>query len=179
VHAARFRQALYALTHPGSGAEVPVGEYVRPTPVFASLPACTGRTRENLLATIRGEAFANASYTSYAEKARQTGQLRFAELWENTANQELGEHFSEAAELYGLVRDNAANLHKSLAGEQHEATVMYPTYGRRADRAGDSEAAGLFKEIAFDEAGHATGFLDALVALRTSSIRPEHADVRS
>ncbi|MFD2079965.1 Rubrerythrin [Actinopolymorpha cephalotaxi] len=179
VHAKRFRRALYAITHPHSGVVVPVGEYFRPKPIFASLPACRGRTRENLLATIRGEAFANASYTSYAEKARQTGQPRLARLWENTASQELGEHFAEAAELYGLVRDNKANLLKSMKGELHEATVMYPTYAQRAEQAGDDEAADLFFEIAVDEAHHACDFLLASLEIVVPSTPSDHAGMRS
>lgn len=176
VHAKQFRRALYAITHPHSGVVVPVGEHVRPKPIFASLPACKGRTRENLLATIRGEAFANASYTAYAMKARQTGQLRLARLWDNTASQELGEHFVEAAELYGLVRDNATNDEKSMRGELHEATVMYPTYGRRAEQAGDSDAAELFRDIAIDEAHHACAFLIALFEIVVPSAPSGHAD---
>ncbi|MEU8376807.1 ferritin family protein [Micromonospora sp. NPDC048894] len=165
VHAARFRTALQALTDPGSGVRIPVGEAVPPVPILPSLPACTGATQENLEATLRGEAFANARYTSYAGHARATGVLRLARLWDNTAGQELGEHFAQTAELAGLVRDNAANLRESIDGEQYEATVMYPTFSRQAAAAGDRRAAALFREIAFDEADHASAFLRALVRL--------------
>ncbi|MCI4062715.1 hypothetical protein MRQ36_09080 [Micromonospora sp. R77] len=165
VHAARFRTALRAITDPGSGVRIPVGDVVPPVPIPPSLPACTGATQGNLEATIRGEAFANAKYTSYAEHARATGVPRLARLWDNTAGQELGEHFAQAAELAGLVRDNATNLRDSISGEVYEATVMYPSFSRQAAAAGDARAAALFREIAFDEADHASAFLRALVEL--------------
>ncbi|GGM50516.1 hypothetical protein GCM10011608_39290 [Micromonospora sonchi] len=164
-HAERFRIALFAITNPGSGVRVPVGVAVPPVPIEATEPACSGQTQENLLATLRGEAFAYARYIAYADQARATGRLRLARLWENTASQELGEHFAEAANLYGLVGDNETNLRTAIAGEQHEATTMYPAFSRQAASVGESDAAALFAEIARDEAGHASAFLEALVDL--------------
>ncbi|PTA45457.1 ferritin family protein [Micromonospora sp. RP3T] len=164
-HASQFRLALYAITHPGSGARVPTGEPVPPVPIVAGTPVCSGATQANLEATMRGEAFANASYTLYARHARDGGRLRLAQLWENTAGQELGEHFSEAATLAGLVRGDAVNLRKAIDGEIYEATTMYPSFSRQAASVGEDEAADLFAEIAHDEAGHASAFLLALVDL--------------
>ncbi|MFF5174879.1 rubrerythrin family protein [Micromonospora sp. NPDC000089] len=154
------------MTDPGSGVPIPVGESVPPVPILPSRPACSGATQANLEATIRGEAFADARYTSYAAHARSTGLPRLARLWDNTASQELGEHFAQAAELSGLVGDNAANLRDSIGGEWYEATVMYPSFSRAAAGVGDRQAAALFREIALDEAGHAAAFLRALVRLR-------------
>ncbi|PZF98500.1 rubrerythrin family protein [Micromonospora endophytica] len=165
VHAERFRIALFAITNPGSGVRVPVGVRVPPVPIEATEPVCTGQTQENLLTTLRGEAFAYASYLAYAAHARDTGRLRLARLWENTASQELGEHFAETANLYGLVGSNERNLRTSIAGEQHEATTMYPAFSRQAASVDEGEAAGLFAEIAHDEARHASAFLNALVDL--------------
>ncbi|MFY1704364.1 ferritin family protein [Micromonospora sp. WMMA1923] len=162
AHAGRFRTALEAITDPGSGAEIPTGEVVEPVPIRAVQPQCSGQTRENLYETLRGEAFAYAKYTLYA---RAAGVPRLAELWTNTANQELGEHFAETANLYGLVRTNTDNLRHSIDGEVYEATVMYPSFARHAAAAGDAEAAALFREISFDEADHASAFLRALVGL--------------
>ncbi|GHJ14828.1 ferritin family protein [Micromonospora sp. AKA38] len=164
-HAARFRLARYATTHPGSGVGVPTGEPVPPVPVTAGEPVCSGATQDNLEATTRGEAFAYAKYTLYARHARDGGRLRLARLWENTAGQELGEHFSEAATLAGLVRGDAANLRRAIDGEIYEATTMYPSFSRQAASVGEDEAADLFAEIAHDEAGHASAFLLALVDL--------------
>ncbi|QLQ40189.2 ferritin family protein [Micromonospora robiginosa] len=165
-HATQFRLALYALTHPGSGVRVPTGEAVPPVPIVAGTPVCSGATQANLEATMRGEAFAYARYTLYARHARDGGRLRLAQLWENTAGQELGEHFSEAATLAGLVRTDADNLRDAIDGEVYEAGTMYPAFSRQAASVGEDAAADLFAEIAHDEAGHASAFLLALVDLQ-------------
>ncbi|MBY8874077.1 hypothetical protein K7640_19815 [Micromonospora sp. PLK6-60] len=171
THAAQFRLALYAITHPRSGVRVPIGTAVPPVPIVAGLPVCSGVTQDNLEATLRGEAFANASYTRYAQHARSGGRLRLARLWTNTAGQELGEHFSEAATLAGLVRSDAENLRKAIEGETYEAGTMYPSFARQAASVGEDEAADLFAEIAHDEAGHASAFLYALVDLELGGMR--------
>lgn len=167
VHAARFRTALTAITDPGSGVEIPVGERVQPVPVEVTEPQCSGQTLENLRATLRGEALANAKYTLYAQHARRTGQSRLFQLWVNTAWQELNEHFAGTANLAGLAGSNEENLRTSIANETNEATVMYPTFSRAAYAVGDREAGALFREIAFDEADHASAFLLALVRVVT------------
>lgn len=164
-HARLFQAALKALLNPAAGAEIPVGEPVEPVPIEAGPPQCTGQTLENLRETLQGEALANAKYTLYAERARRTGQARLAQLWTNIAGQELGEHFSEAATLAGLVGPDTENLRDALEGEVHEATTMYPTYARQAAEAGDRAAAALFREIAGDEAGHAHAFMRALARI--------------
>ncbi|MDG4804697.1 ferritin family protein [Micromonospora sp. WMMD980] len=127
---------------------------------------CSGATQANLEATMRGEAFACARYPHYARHARDGGRLRLSQLWENTAGQELGEHFSEAATLAGLVRGDADNLRDAVDGEVYEAGTMYPALSRQAASVGEDEAADLFAEIAHDEAGHASAFLLALVDLQ-------------
>ncbi|MFC0007092.1 ferritin family protein [Micromonospora siamensis] len=178
THAAQFRLALYAITHPGSGVRVPVGTPVPPVPTVAGTPVCSGATQDNLEATLRGEAFANASYTLYAEHARSGGRLRLARLWENTAGQELGEHFAETATLAGLVRADAENLRKAIDGETYEASTMYPSFARQAASVGEDEAADLFAEIAHDEAGHASAFLFALVDLELGGVGGDRAAAR-
>ncbi|MBO4204730.1 ferritin family protein [Micromonospora echinofusca] len=167
VHAGRFRTALTAVTDPGSGVEVPVGERVQQIPVEVTEPQCSGQTLANLRATLRGEAFATAKYTLHAQQARRTGQTRLLRLWENTAWQELNEHFAGTANLAGLAGSNEENLRTSITGETDEATVMYPTFSREAYAVGDRAAGALFREIAYDEADHASAFLRALVRVVT------------
>ncbi len=169
-HAQTFAEALDVLRNPGSGRVVPVGEVVMPVPVPMSLPACTGQTATNLMTAMKGEAFANASYTWYAEAARRAGLPRVARLFINTAGAELGEHFAEEAALAGLVRSNAANLRTAIAGERYEARTMYPSYARMAMSVGDLRASMLFREIARDEAGHASAYTRALRQLSTGRL---------
>ncbi|MFB9236542.1 ferritin family protein [Plantactinospora siamensis] len=167
VHAQQFRLARDALLHPEGSQNFPVGERVTPVPIRPGPPRCTGRTLDNLLAATRGESFAAARYGLYAEHARSDGQRRLGRLFDNTASQELGEHFAQTAQLAGLVATTEDNLRGAIDGEQYEATTMYPTFSRRAAAAGDEASADMFAEIAHDEAGHAHRFTDALIDLIT------------
>jgi rubrerythrin len=162
LHLRDYATALKAVTQPDSGITTPTGEKVAAVPIPAGMPKCGGKTLANLYTAMRGEAFASAKYTLYAEEARDTGRPRLARLFENAAHQELNEHFAEEAALAGLVRDNAANLRTAMAGEGDEATTMYPAFARQADAVDDKEAADLFREIARDEAVHLRTFTDAL-----------------
>lgn len=72
------------------------------------------------------------------------------------------EYFAGEAVLSGLVGTTRANLTRTIAGERYEATVMYPTFARRADAVGDDQAARLFRHNAADEAGHARDFQQLL-----------------
>ena len=166
LHRRDYATALRAVTNPRSGTVIPTGERVPAVPVPAGTPKCGGKTLANLGTAMRGEAFANAKYTLYANRARASGQPRVATLFENAAHQELNEHFAEEAALAGLVRDNAANLRTAMAGERAEATTTYPGYARQAAAVGDTAAARLFREIARDEARHARTFAQALGGLR-------------
>ena len=124
-----------------------------------------GRAGGTLYTAMKGEAFANAKYTLYANKARATGQPRLDKLFTNAAGVELKEHFAEEATLAGLVCDNAANLRRAMVGEGYEATTMYPAFARIAAGVDDKKAAELFREIARDDAGHLRTFADALRSL--------------
>ncbi|WP_307808032.1 ferritin family protein [Streptomyces oryzae] len=160
-HRRLLASALKAVTT-GNGT-VPAPPKADPVQVPAGLPqVSSARTRANLEDAMHGEALANASYTLYAHHARETGQKQLARLFEGLADVELREHFAAEARLDGLVSDTATNLRTSIAGETYEAEVMYPSFARRAEKAGDAQAADLFTEIAGDEADHAASFRKAL-----------------
>jgi len=67
VHAASYTVALQALTYPV--VRVPKPQPVDAVEITASTPACTGRTQDNLLTAMEGEAFAYAKYSAYALEA--------------------------------------------------------------------------------------------------------------
>ncbi len=158
-HAQWYRQALAAVTNPGSGTVVPVGEAPTPVTVGPHRAACAGRaTRANLLTAMHGEGFAHVKYSLYAEHAQRSGQTRLATLFRNAAATERLEHFAAEANLAGLVGSTRANLLSSARGELNETTVMYPGYARAAFQRGDFAAATLFMDIANDELGHARAF---------------------
>lgn len=137
------------------------------TAALASARPPGPQTRADLATAMRGEAFANVSYRLYAEQARREGLSSVADLFERAAGIELNEHFTKAADLSGLVGDDAANLRSAISGEAYEATTMYPRFAQQARSDGDDNAADRFSEIAGDEARHRTAFRTALGVVQT------------
>lgn len=158
-HAAAYTTALGSLSN--TSVKVPAPQVVVPVTITRSKPACSGQTLTNLLDAMHGEAFAYAKYNLYADHAQQTGHPSIAKLFRGTAQVELREHFAGEAVLAGLVGSNGANLTDAITGETYEAQTMYPGFADQAATAGDLQAAGLFSEIANDEAGHAAAFTAA------------------
>ncbi|GII81195.1 hypothetical protein Sru01_61770 [Sphaerisporangium rufum] len=165
-HRDHFRQALRAVTEPRSGATVPTLPKVEPVAIPAGRPKVTStRTLRDLRAAMRGESFAWAKYTLWADRARATGRRDVAELFDRAARMELTEHFAEEARLAGLVGDTRANLRDAITGETDEGTRTYPGYARKASAAGDRAAAALLTEIGQDELRHAAAFSRVLSGL--------------
>jgi rubrerythrin len=159
AHAEHFSTALTVVTGPSTGAALPIGPATAPATIAAGPPRSSGRTLANLRTAMQGESFAYAKYLRFADEARRRGDAAAAQLFANTANVELNEHFASLASMAGLVSvDTNANLTDAITGERHEADAMYPDYGRQADQAGNGQAASLFREIAGDEKAHQQGF---------------------
>lgn len=159
THAKDFTTALTTITSPSPAGAVAAGAAAAPLAITAGPPRSSGTTLANLHTAMQGEAFAYAKYMRYADQARRSGNLAVAQLFTNSANVELNEHFAALATLAGLVSpDTNANLTDAINGEQHEADVMYPDYSRQADQAGNPQAANLFREIAGDEMAHQQAF---------------------
>lgn len=157
--------ALAALSCPASATALPEpsGSALR----TASADALAPQTLADLDTAMRGEAYANASYTFYADQADREGLPATARLYRRTAWVELNEHFREEADLAGVVGSDADNLRAAIAGETYETTVMYPTFAREAAADGDDNAAALFTEIGQDEAHHLAAFQAALEVIET------------
>ena len=165
THAKDFTTALTAVTGPSGAASVPAGAHLAVVAITAGPPRSSGTTLANLGTAMQGEAFAYAKYMRYADQARRDGNPAVAQLFTNTANIELNEHFAALVSWAGLVAiDTNTNLSDAIKGEQHEADVMYPDYARQAEQVGNSQAASLFHEIAGDEKTHQQAFQNALTA---------------
>lgn len=126
------------------------------------------KTMENLQTAMKGEAFAYAKYTLFAEQARKNGHPEIADLFENAAKTERFEHFTEEAELAGLVGTDEENLRNAIQGESYEVNTMYKNFAEEATSAGDHEAADRFEEIRQDEMKHRDAFQAALDKLQKS-----------
>ncbi|MFG3064216.1 ferritin family protein [Streptomyces sp. NPDC048231] len=160
-HRDAFRTALAVVTT-GHGT-IPAAPKAATVPVSAGLPKVkAARTKANLDTAMHGEGLAHANYMLFAARARQTGNPALARLFEGTAGVELHEHFAEEAVLAGLVSTTKENLHKAVSGEHNEATNLYPGFAKRATAAGDTAAAGYFRDTAADESKHAAAFQEAL-----------------
>ncbi|MFD8386005.1 ferritin family protein [Streptomyces sp. NPDC059679] len=160
-HRGAYRTALTVVTT-GRGT-IPAPPKADMVPVPAGPPKVkANRTKANLDTAMHGEALAHAKYRLFAARARQTGNIALARLFEGTARVELHEHFAGEAVLAGLVRTTKTNLRKAVTGERNEATVLYPGFAKRATAVGDTAAARYFRDTAADEAKHAAAFQQAL-----------------
>lgn len=124
------------------------------------------RTEQNLLKSFAGESQARSRYTYYAEQAADEGLHRIAEIFLETAENEL-----EHARLFfgflagGMVEITAAypagpldttekNLAAAAAGEHEEWHDLYPEFARIAEEEGFRDVARAFKMVAKVEKEH-------------------------
>jgi rubrerythrin len=133
-------------------------------------PALSKQTQDNLSTAMHGEALAYAKYMLYAQHARANGKKQLAALFEKAAKTERFQHFSEEADLVGLVGSDADNLRDAIHGESYEVDTMYREFALQAAAAGDKAAADRFEEIRHDEMAHRDAFKAALA-------KPEIVDV--
>ncbi len=124
-------------------------------------------TRQNLLASMQGEAYAHARYILYGDIAKSEGLHEIAELFYATAKTELYEHFAELAGLAGAAGTTVENLRAAASGEAFEVDTMYVEYARQAQGAGELAAWERFEEIRGDEIKHRAAFGEALAKLGT------------
>lgn len=139
---------------------------VLPASAALAAEALSPQTRANLDAAMHGEAFAHLKYETYAEAARERGREDFARLFEQAAKVEADEHFAREADALRLAAADEANLADAMKGEAYENTTMYVKFADQADRAGDSKAAAMFRQIAEDEGDHYARFKAALDQLK-------------
>lgn len=111
------------------------------------------KTEKNLQAAFAGESQARNKYTYFAKAARKEGYHYVAQIFEETADNEM-QHAKDEFKLLNGIGDTAANLKAAIEGEHYETTEMYPTFAKEADEEGNSEAARLFRQIAKVEKEH-------------------------
>lgn len=123
------------------------------------------QTYENVLAAMRGEAVAHARYLLFAAAARKQGEARLASMFDGIAAVELQEHFTELAELAGLVGADADNIRAAVLDENREVEETYPRFAEQARAAGELAVAERFEEMAEDEREHEKTLEQALEQL--------------
>lgn len=139
----------------------------QPQTTHTATRALRAQTLSDLTVTMKGEAFASASYNLFGTEADREAHPATGKLFRATAQTELNEHLHQAAALAGVVGTNAANLRQAINGETYEHQVMYHGFADQARNDGDPEAAKLFTEIAADEGRHRDAYRTALTVVTT------------
>ena len=127
------------------------------------------KTHQNLKDAFAGESQANRRYLYFAKVADVEGYPEIAGNFKETADGETGHahgHLDFLAKVgdpaTGLpIGDSAKNLKAAVAGES-QANRRYLYFAKVADVEGRPDVAGLFKDTADGETGHAHGHLDYL-----------------
>ena len=121
-------------------------------------------------------------YTFFAKQARKDGYEQIAAIFEETAlnEEEHGKLFfrsleGEMVEITasypaGIIGTTEENLKAAAAGENEEATELYPEFSKVAEEEGFSKIAMLFKLIAKIEATHSLRYSTLLKNLQENKV---------
>ncbi|EKQ58172.1 MULTISPECIES: rubrerythrin family protein [unclassified Clostridium] len=123
-------------------------------------------TEKNLFKTFAGESRARNKYTFYAEKAREEGFMYVANVFEETAGNEMA-HAREVYRRYlGRVCSTKNNLIESALGESEENRVIYKEFEETARDEGFDDIADFYKELQEVEGHHKERYLDLAKRLK-------------
>lgn len=114
------------------------------------------KTEKNLQEAFAGESQARNKYSYFASKARKEGYVQIAELFEETAKNEM-EHakiWFKLLQENGEIQDTISNLQAAADGENHEWTDMYVGFAQTAREEGFTKIAKLFEMVAAIEKHH-------------------------
>ncbi len=130
------------------------------------------QTEKNLLTAFSGESQARNRYTYFASQAKKEGYVQMADIFIETADQEM-EHakrlfkFLEGGEVEiaaafpaGVIGTTVENLKAGAEGEHYEYTEMYPGFAKTAREEGFDAIAAVFEAIAVAEKQHEKRYLD-------------------
>ncbi|MBN2880985.1 rubrerythrin family protein [Candidatus Woesearchaeota archaeon] len=127
------------------------------------------KTEENLKAAFSGESQARNKYTYFAKVARNEGYHYIAEIFEETANNEM-QHAKDEFKLLNGIGNTEKNLQEAIDGEHYENTEMYVQFAQEAEEEGNTKAAQLFREIAEVEKHHEARFKKLLELLKSGNV---------
>ncbi len=116
------------------------------------------KTEANLLKAFAGESQARNKYTYFASKAKKEGFNQIAEIFEETAKNEM-EHAKLWFKHLGGINDTYSNLLAAAAGENGEWTDMYKKMAIEAREEGFEDIACQFEGVANIEKRHEERYL--------------------
>ncbi|HMA69273.1 MAG TPA: rubrerythrin family protein [Candidatus Mcinerneyibacterium sp.] len=139
-------------------------------------------TEKHLLASFAGESQARTRYYMFAEKAREEGYEKIAEMFMETAKNER-EHakrffsfleggMTEITASYpaGTVGTTEENLKAAAEGENEEHTELYPEAAEVAEKEGFKAVAALFRKVAEVEKHHEERYLDLYEKVKNGEV---------
>ncbi len=123
------------------------------------------QTLENLKAAFAGESQANRRYTLWRRIAELEGAPQSAlDAFDRAAAEETAHALGHLAYMGGFG-STAENLRNAAAGEENEATDMYPSFAKIAEEEGFPEIAFYFRSVGRFENEHRGEYVDALEEL--------------
>ena len=129
------------------------------------------KTEQNLMTAFAGESMARNKYTYYAAKAQEEGYEQIANVFLETARNEM-EHAKLWYKLLhdGEVADTMTNLKDAAAGENDEWTDMYARFAEVAREEGLNRIAVLFEMVGKIEKHHEERYLELLKNLEEGKV---------
>ena len=116
-------------------------------------------TIRNLEAAFAGESMAHIKYRYFAKLCRAMGDEATAQVFEDTAEQEILHAFSHADLLFPAAHMSPAKaLELAIEGETYEYTEMYPSFRNTAVAEGNTAAVQELDEQINESKAHAAMF---------------------
>lgn len=140
------------------------------------------KTEKCLVHAYISESTAYTRYTFYAKQATKENYFPIAEIFTETAENELhhakiffkylegGEVTMEIPTTAGIIGDTATNLKYAIEGEQQEGVEEYTQSAKVAEEEGFTEIAEHFREIAEIERHHEKRFKRYLKQVETGTV---------
>lgn len=123
------------------------------------------KTLENLKAAFAGESQANRRYTLWRHIAELESAPQSAlDAFDRAATEETAHALGHLVYMGGFGT-TADNLRAAAAGEEDEASSMYPEFAEIAEAEGHAEIAQYFRAVGRFEAQHRDGYKKALADL--------------
>ena len=135
------------------------------------------KTEENLKAAFAGESQARNKYTYFAKVARKEGYHYVANIFEETAMNEI-QHAKDEFKLLKGINDTASNLKAAIEGEHYETSEMYPTFAKDAEEEGNPQAAKLFTAIGKVEKEHENRYKKLLEMVEKGTVYKREKPIR-
>ena len=135
------------------------------------------KTIENLKEAFAGESQARNKYTYFAKVARKEGFNYIADIFEETAMNEM-QHAKDEFKLLNGNGNTAANLKAAMEGEHFEEAEMYPRMAREAREEGNEEAAKLFDAIGEVEKQHEARYKKLLEMVENGTVFKRDQPIR-